>query len=49
MEENGQASEELTVAKLKTYTDRIEQETDQEIAKIEKKENLAREGMEKFK
>lgn len=35
LEEKGNTSEELSVDKLKTYTDRIEQETDEQIAKIE--------------
>lgn len=48
LEEKGQTTEELSVDKLKTYTDRIEQETDAEVAKVESKEALARENQEKF-
>lgn len=49
LEEKGQTFEELTLDKLKNYTDRIDQEADQQIAKIEEKEAMARENQAKKK
>lgn len=49
LEEKATTFEELTLNKLKSYTDRIGQETDSEVAKIESQEALAREHQEALK
>ena len=49
LEDKGQTVEKLSLDKLKTYTDRIEQESEWRINQVEEKEQLARENQEKFK
>lgn len=41
--------EELTIDRLKTWTDRIEADTDRKVAEVEQKEELAREHQERMK
>lgn len=49
LEEKGQTVEELTLDKLKTWTDRIEADTDRKVAEVEQKEELAREHQERMR